>query len=49
MPPARLPRSEPEGSWNSRSPSSGRMASRWSKMSPWMRSYSTQAVMAVKQ
>src|SRR5690606_1675101 len=42
-------RSAPPGFWNTRSPNSGRIASRWSKMSAWMLSYCTQATVLVKQ
>ena len=45
--PARM--SLPVGLWNRCRPNSGSTAIRWSKMSPWMASYSTQAVVAVKQ
>ena len=41
--------SAPLGCWNTRRPNSGRIASRWSKMSDWIASYCVHATVLVKQ
>src|SRR5574344_1435845 len=46
---SQLEKSPPLGAWYTRRPNSGAIASRWSKISDWIPSYATQAVVAVKQ